>query len=140
MKLMDNCHRCGYGETIQEDRNFDGSTLAVAVCPLCRTYDWELPSDYDDEDVDLLDRTGKWAREESIKILRERDLYYTIRFSEPARILLSEYGIIDGLKGHIIDLCKFLGTDTVYVTQCQKGIKIEISEISVHLTEESKDE
>ncbi|GAH48130.1 unnamed protein product [marine sediment metagenome] len=73
-------------------------------------------------------------------MLKEHKLYYTIRFSEPARILLSEYGIIDGLKGHIIELCKFLGTDTAYIVQYEKGIKIEFTEISVHLTEESKDE
>lgn len=140
MKLMEKCRECGYEETIEENRDYNSETLVVSVCPMCRTYDWEMPSEYDEEDIDLLERIREWAHEESIKMLKEHDLYYTIRFSEPARFLLSEYGIINGLKEHLIELCKFLGTDTAYIVQHEKGIKIELNEISVHLTEDQKDE
>ena len=125
-ELQEKCHSCSYEKTIEEKRDYHGEWLAVSVCPVCHTHNWTLPKDWDEEDEETLDLTEEWAKEEAQKMLKEHDLYYKIEFSEPAKQLLIDKGLIVKIKKPIMELCDLFNINYAYVNQYRKGIKISM--------------
>ncbi|MBA7683147.1 hypothetical protein ES703_91505 [subsurface metagenome] len=125
-ELHEKCNECDFEGIIEEKRDYNGELLAVSVCPVCHCYDWMLPKEWDEEDNETLDLTNEWAKEESQEMLKEHNLFYNITFSEPARILLIEYDILDKVRKPIIELCDVFNIHYAYVTQRLKGIKINL--------------
>jgi hypothetical protein len=122
-ELPDSCHDCGVESTIEEKRDYQGTSLAVSVCPICHCFDWMLPPDWDEEDNETLELTKEWAEQESIKILKERDIYYDIHFSEASNIILHEENIND-IRQKTLELCKILNTNKADIGKHRLGIKI----------------
>ncbi len=125
-EFYEKCHECSFEGTVEEKRDYNGELLAVAVCPVCHFYDWMLPKDWDEEDEETLYLTTEWAREESQKILKERNLFYKIEFSKPAKQTLIELDLMDAIKKHIIALCDLFNVNYASVNRYRKGIKISL--------------
>ena len=125
-EFHEKCNECPYEGTIEEKREYEGQLLAVAVCPVCHAFDWMLPKEWDEEDKETLDLTREWAEQESIKMLKEHDLFYNIAFSEPAKQLLIELDLLDKTKKPIIELCDLFNIHYAYVQKYQKGIRIHL--------------
>jgi len=122
-ELPETCHDCRFESTIEEKRDYQGISLAVSVCPICHCFDWMLPLDWDEEDNETLDLTKEWAEQESIKILKERGIYYDIHFSEASKLTLYEENI-DDIKQKTLELCKILNTNKANIGKHRQGIKI----------------
>ncbi|MCK4784523.1 MAG: hypothetical protein KAV87_12280 [Desulfobacteraceae bacterium] len=125
-EFYEKCSECSFEGTIEEKRDYNGELLAVSVCPVCHFYDWMLPKDWDEEDNETLDLTEKWAKGESQKMLKEHDLFYKIEFSEPAKQLLIDLGLMVKIKKPIMKLCDLFNIHYAYVNQYRKGIKISL--------------
>jgi len=125
-ELHETCNECSFEGIIEEKRDYKGELLAVAVCPVCHCYDWMLPKEWDEEDNETLDLTSEWAKDESQKILKERNIFYKIQFSRPAKQILIEYELTDKIKKPIIELCELFDTNYAYVNQHRKGVKISL--------------
>ncbi len=123
-EFQSQCSECPFEGTIEEKRDYKGELLAVAVCPVCHFYDWMLPKDWDEEDEETLDLTQEWAKQESIKILKERSIYYDIHFSEASKLILLEENI-DEIRHTMLELCKILNTNKVTIGKHRHGIRIE---------------
>jgi len=125
-ELQENCPNCLFEGILEEKREYEGELLAVSVCPVCYFYDWMLPEDWDEEDTETLDLTGEWAKEESKKMLKERELFYKIEFSEPARQVLIHAGLMVKIRKPIIELCDLFDINYAYLNQYRNGIKISL--------------
>ena len=115
------CSECGYKGTLEEQRDYDGESLSVSVCPVCYGYDWMLPAGLDEEDIDTLEETNQWAKLESIKILKKHNLYYDIHFSEPFSEMVSEE-LGNRLKVKVIEICNILETNRADFGKKRNGI------------------
>ncbi len=122
-ELNEECNDCGYEPVIEEKRDYKGEPLAVSVCPICHCFDWMLPLDWDEEDNETLELTGEWAEHESIKILKERNIYYDIHFSDASELVLHEKDI-DEIRIKTLELCKILNTNKANIGKHGQGIKI----------------
>ncbi len=127
-ELQENCHDCSYEGTIEEKRDYKGELLAVSVCPVCHSFDWMPPKDWDEEDDEALCLTGEWAEDESQKMLKKHKLFYKIEFSKPAKQLLKKYGpgLTDEIKKPIIELCDLFNIRYARVTQQRRRISIDL--------------
>lgn len=123
-ELESQCLECDYEGTIEEKRDYKGELLAVSVCPVCHFCNWMLPKDwYDEEDDETLDLTQEWAEKESIKILKERNIYYDIHFSEASELILYEENV-DDIRQKTLELCKILNTNKANIGKQGHGIRI----------------
>ncbi len=123
-ELLETCHDCSFEEIIEEKRDYKGELLAVSVCPVCHCFDWILPEDWiNEEDDETLELTREWAEQESMKMLKERNIYYDIHFSEASKLILYEENI-DSIRQKTLELCKILDTNKANIGKHGQGIKI----------------
>ncbi|MCK4698646.1 MAG: hypothetical protein KAT53_10160 [Dehalococcoidia bacterium] len=122
-EFYEKCNECSFEGTIEEKRDYNGELLAVSVCPVCHGFDWMLSANWDEEDSETLDLTKEWAEQESIKILKERNIYYDIRFSKASKLILHDENIND-IRQKTLELCKILNTNKADIGKHRHGIKI----------------